>query len=66
MMSDPGDDDEVSELRLCSLHQQDLDTALWTDLFAHMITKYDDNAGLLAAGRFNRQTSWQPDDDDIS
>jgi hypothetical protein len=60
MMSDPEDDDEVSELILYSLHDQDLDAALWTDLSAHRMLRYNDNAGILAAGRFNGRGGWQP------
>lgn len=61
MLADPEEDEQGSELRLYSLEEQDLDTALWTDFFAHEMPKYNDYANRLAAGRINGRRGWQPE-----
>src|SRR4051794_38562102 len=54
------EDEEELELRLYSLKEQDLDKALWIDLFAHKMCKYNGYAATLAAGRINGRRGWQP------
>jgi hypothetical protein len=61
MLVDPEEDEQELELRLYSLEEQDLDTALWIDLPAHKMSKYNDYASTLAAGRINGRRGWQPE-----
>jgi hypothetical protein len=61
MLVDPEEDEQELELRLYSLEEQNLDTALWTDFFAHKMFKYNGYASRLAAGRINGRRGWQPE-----
>lgn len=59
MLVDPAEDEPG--LRLYSLEEQDLDTALWVDIPAHRMPRYNDCASTLAAGRINGRRGWQPE-----
>jgi hypothetical protein len=61
MLVDAEEDEEGLDLRLYSLKEQDLDAALWTDFFAHEMTKYNDYASTLAVGKINGRRGWQPE-----